>query len=104
MTGFLIFVLVLIPIAMWTSWLIGRATGRTEERNKKPAPVKPVCPCTHTVGEHLEGGNCLAEVKRPYYLAGGGRNGHEWVKCACTKYHGPIVLNEEFFHPGVIAP
>lgn len=86
--------------------LLGFAIGTYFKRRRRsqsdsanpPIPVA-TCPCSHTIGEHLNGGICQADVRRPYYLQYGGRNGHKWVRCACTKYWGPQPVTE-FFHPG----
>ena len=79
---------------------VGKSKGRKEERAKKPKPAQPICPCEHVWGAHKNGGSCQSQVRRPFYYSTGSRNGHEWVNCACTKYHGPEVINSEFFNPG----
>ena len=79
---------------------IGMMIGTNRGRQNEPERVRPVCPCAHTVGEHKDGGRCLAEMKRQKYNHYGHRSGHEYVHCACTKYHGPAVIDNDFFHPG----
>ena len=91
-------------LGMWVSYRIGVVKGRAIERNKTPKPITPTCPCSHIWGEHKEGGSCKAQIKRPYYSGIGSRNGHEWVECACTKYHGPIPITSDFFNPGTYSP
>lgn len=99
MITFLITLLVIIPVA-FLFFNLGRARGRDEERAKKPKMPKAVCPCDHTWGEHKNGGSCLGTAKRPAYNIIGGRAGYEYVRCACTRYHGPIPILDEYFHPG----
>lgn len=94
-------ILLNIPVVLFVYW-IGIVRGRAEERAKKPEPIKPVCPCNHTWGSHKEGNRCQAQEKRENYNKFGERSGWEYANCACTKYHGPVVVTEEFFHPGVI--
>lgn len=88
-------------------FLLGVIVGTIKERIVKkalgPQPVKPVCPCTHLWGEHKEGKQCQARIKRPVY-SGGVWMGNDWVLCSCTKYHGPNVINEEFFLPDTVYP
>ena len=96
-----IVIVIFVPAVMcWVSWLIGRATGRLDERKKK---VQPICPCSHVASAHMQGKRCLAEIQRPHYSESGARNGYEYVGCPCFEYQGPKVINDEFFHPGVIA-
>ena len=81
---------------------VGAVFGRRLERQKRPEPIRPVCPCGHTVGEHKGEAACKAQIRRKLYSRVGDDWGWQWVDCACTKYHGPQVINDEFFHPGII--
>lgn len=89
-----------MALLLYLVYGMGKSKGRSEERAKRPKPPQPVCPCSHVWGEHKEGGQCHGQVRRPYYSSIGTRNGHQWVACKCTKYHGPIPIMEDYFHPG----
>ena len=52
--------------------------------------------------EHKDAGKCLASVRIKSYSAGMWM-GYVYHACACTKYHGPVVVNDEYFHPGYIS-
>jgi len=80
-------------------FFMGRSSGAARERNKK---VQAICPCSHTWGEHKDAGKCLASVRIKSYSAGMWM-GYVYHACACTKYHGPVVVNDEYFHPGYIS-
>ena len=80
-------------------FFMGRSNGAARERSKK---VTATCPCSHIWGSHKDGGRCQAAIKRDKYSAGMWM-GHEYVSCACSKYHGPVVVNDEYFHPGYIS-
>lgn len=83
-------------------YVIGRSRGRAIER-EAASFTKPVCPCGHVWGAHKDGQRCQDDVRRPHYWNDGSHNGYEWVRCACTKYHGPAAINEQFFYSGGIA-
>lgn len=93
-----------VSLAFYFGKTVGKVSGRREERSKKPEPITPTCPCTHTAGEHKDGGSCKAQIRRPHYTSLGDRSGHEYVLCACTKYHGPTVVDNDFFNPGTYVP
>jgi hypothetical protein len=99
LTGFLVMVFFAIPVLVGT-YNTGRARGRAEERARKPKQPKPICPCEHVWGEHKDGGKCQGMVRRAFYYKTGTRNGYEWVPCSCMKYHGPVPITDQFFHPG----
>lgn len=93
------FVVSLALFVLWASYRIGRIRGREIERALKPKGA--VCPCGHIWSAHKEGGKCQADERRENYLSDGTRRGHEWVRCTCTKYHGPTLVTDDFFDPGV---
>lgn len=93
-------------IVLCVGTLIGRALTKVSGRRKaKALPATPLatCPCGHTIGEHKDERSCQAQTRRPYYYSNGSRNGHQWVKCVCTKYYGPQPLTD-LFHPGTLFP
>lgn len=92
--------LVLVAFLVWVFYRVGYRRGTLDEKRRTPPPPQAICPCTHSIGTHKDGGRCQAAVKRPYYTSMGSRNGHQWVNCACTKYWGPQPVTE-FFHPGI---
>jgi hypothetical protein len=91
-------VILLCFLCHYLGQLAGERRGKKKER-QKVRPVLPICPCSHSIGEHLEMGRCQSAVRRPHYDSIGNKNGREWVECACTKYYGPVPAID-FFHPG----
>lgn len=71
--------------------VVGRLTSRWIKKKKGPNPTQPICPCGHVFGAHQDGNKCLDRVYR---------SGDGWRFCACTKYHGPELITNEFFNPG----
>jgi hypothetical protein len=104
LSWFFVYSIVSFTVFFLIGRFMGKISGRREERLKKPEPITPTCPCTHTSGEHNEGGSCEAQIRRPHYNTFGDRSGHEYVVCACTKYHGPVVISSDFFNPGTYVP
>ena len=90
-------------LVIYVVYRVGRTRGRQIERDETLARAGPICPCGHVLGEHKDGGKCLGDTQRVHYYSNGDRNGYEWVKCVCTKYHGPVLITDDFFHPGVAA-
>ncbi len=74
------------------SFLAGVLAGR--QRRSEHTAVKPICHCEHPIGHHEDKtGRCLAQVERTHYGKNGGRNGYEYVACACQHYTGPELIS-----------
>lgn len=86
-------------VAISASYFVGKFRGRLLE-SQRGKTTQPICPCGHVWGAHKDGLRCQEEIKRPHYYGGGSRNGWEYVRCGCTKYHGPELITNEFFSPG----
>jgi len=84
-----------IPVAL--AVLAGMAAGRWVSR--PPAPLRPICSCSHGYGQHHEGAVCQGEVERKHYRHNGVRSGYEWTHCACSLYDGPdpVIFGLERF-------
>lgn len=92
-------------MALYAAGLIGYYIGKRSERRKKTLePTKGICPCEHSIGEHREDGRCVAQTKRVRYNVFGDRAGHEYVKCACIKYYGPLPLHQLFSQGTFVEP
>lgn len=59
------------------------------KKTKLPPQSQMVCPCKHSRGHHLGDGECQASQLR--YVTG---SKQQMVKCGCTKYFGPKMIEE----------
>lgn len=91
-------ILILVAAGMF---LVGSSEGRRKERAKHPEPILPFCPCEHLWSMHKDGKECLVDLPRKRYDKHGDFAGYDYAKCPCTVYHGPKVINDDFFHPGI---
>lgn len=72
--------------------LIGLRVGR-RMRPKPPAPLRPVCSCTHGYGLHHDGRKCAGRVQEPSkYDTLGDPVAYVMADCRCTHYDGPDPL------------
>ncbi len=97
------FAIAIILFALFVNFLVYKAgvvRGKAIQR-QIVEKIKPICPCNHTWGEHKDGGECQAQERREVLGKDYRFMRYEYSSCACTKYHGPIVLTEEFYHPGI---
>lgn len=89
-----------ISLATGAALLVtGFGVGRFRRPRRPEEKSTALCACGHTLGEHIEGARCAAQVRRPYYNPSGGRNGKEWVPCACGQYVGPVPVESLFATP-----
>ena len=67
-------------------FLLGRFLPARRRQPKPPAPVRPVCGCTHEVAFHdPKSGQCHAMMYVPGTMS---RDSHH-VPCTCRQYTGP---------------
>lgn len=72
-----------------------------------PDSARAVCACEHAYGKHLEGQQCLEEVKRESdWLADGTPFKWEYVQCKCQRYVGPepVEIMGQMVMPSLAEP